>query len=174
MREPGACLDKRAILLLILALLVCAAAPAQSGSYDVILRNGTIVDGTGAKGYRADIAIRNGFIYRIGDLSGAKAAVDLHVNGLVVAPGFLNIHSHATPKGVQAAVNMLTQGVTTEIVNADGSGSTAIAKQLADFSANGLAVNLGAYIGFNSVWASVIGGPTAALPSMRFRRCETC
>jgi N-acyl-D-aspartate/D-glutamate deacylase len=52
---------------------------------------------------------------------------------------------------------MLAQGVTTEIVNADGGGSTDLVKQLADFSAGGLAVNLGAYIGFNSAWASVMG-----------------
>jgi N-acyl-D-amino-acid deacylase len=140
-----------------LLVLIRGAALAQSGNYDVILRNGTIVDGTGAKGYRADVAVRNGFIYRIGDLKGARAALDLDVTGLVVAPGFLNIHSHATPAGVRAAVNMLTQGVTTEIVNADGSGSTAIAKQLADFGSNGLAVNLGAYVGFNTVWTSVMG-----------------
>jgi len=141
----------------VLALLACASALAQSATYDVILRNGTIVDGTGAKPYRADVAIRNGFIYQIGDLRGARAAEDLNVRGLVVAPGFVNLHSHATSTGVSTAANMLTQGVTTEIINADGAGSTAIAKQLADFSAAGLAINLGAYIGFNSVWASVMG-----------------
>ena len=83
----------------VLALLVCGVALAQSVNYDIILRKGTIVDGTGAKGFRADIAVRNGFIDRIGDLNDAKAAVDLDVSGLVVAPGFLNIHSHATPVG---------------------------------------------------------------------------
>jgi N-acyl-D-amino-acid deacylase len=152
-----ACPVKRAMLPATLALLTCSAALAQSRNYDVILRNGTIVDGTGAMGYRADIAVRNGFIDRIGELNDAKAAVDLDVRGLVVAPGFLNIHSHATPVGVRTAVNMLTQGVTTEIVNADGGGSTDIVKQLADFGSHGLAVNLGAYVGFNTVWASVIG-----------------
>jgi N-acyl-D-amino-acid deacylase len=140
-----------------LALLSCGVALAQSLNDDIILRHGTIVDGTGAKPFRADIAVRNGFIYRIGDLRAEKAPVDLDLTGLVVAPGSINIHSHATPVGVRTAVNMLTQGVTTEIVNADGSGAIDIAKQLADFGANGLAVNLGAYIGFNSVWASVVG-----------------
>jgi len=144
----------RAILF---ALLTVGMAGAQTGSFDVILRHGTIVDGTGARPYRGDVAVRDGFIDRIGDLASAKASIDLDVSGLVVAPGFLNIHSHATPGGVRTAANMLTQGVTTEIVNADGAGSTDLAKQLTDFSAGGLAVNLGAYIGFNSVWASVIG-----------------
>jgi N-acyl-D-amino-acid deacylase len=146
--------------LLITSLLIPQtvwAAWGATDNYDIILRNGLIVDGTGAKSYRADIAVRNGFIYRIGNLRNSKASVELDVSSLVVAPGFINLHSHATPAGVQSAVNMLTQGVTTEIINADGGGSLNIAKQLNDFSAAGLAVNLGAYIGFNSVWASVVG-----------------
>jgi len=126
-------------------------------NYDLILRNGLIVDGTGTRGYRADIAVRNGFIYRIGNLRHSKAGEELDVNGLVVAPGFINLHSHATPTGVRTAVNMLTQGVTTEIINADGAGNLNITRQLGEFGAQGLAVNLGAYIGFNSVWASVVG-----------------
>jgi N-acyl-D-amino-acid deacylase len=148
---------KRAMLPAMLAVLVCGVDQAQSLNYDIILRHGTLVDGTGTKPFRADMAVRNGFIYRVGDLSAEKAALDLDVTGLVVAPGFINVHSHATPAGIRTAVNMLTQGVTTEIVNADGSGAIDITKQLADFSANGLAVNLGAYIGFNSAWASVVG-----------------
>jgi N-acyl-D-aspartate/D-glutamate deacylase len=52
---------------------------------------------------------------------------------------------------------MLSQGVTTEILNPDGGGSTDIAKQLAGFSADGLAVNIGAYIGFNSLWTEIMG-----------------
>ncbi len=137
--------------------LFCFLAIAQTANYDVILRNGMIIDGTGAKGYRGDVGVRGGFIYKIGDLRGAKAAVDLDVKGLIVAPGFINLHSHATREGVPTAVNMLTQGVTTEIINADGAGATAIAKQVTDFSAAGLAVNIGAYAPFNSIWATVTG-----------------
>ncbi len=149
---------KRLFLFFLIAVLVIQSSVlSATENYDVILRNGTIVDGTGGRSYRADIAVRNGFIHRIGNLRDSKAAVDLDVRGLVVAPGFINLHSHATLSGVRTAVNMLTQGVTTEIINADGAGSLSIAKQLADFSAAGLAVNLGGYIGFNSAWASVVG-----------------
>ena len=145
------------IFMLIALLLPQTGVTGATESYDVILRNGLIVDGTGAPGYRADIAVRNGFIHRIGNLRDSKATVEVDVSGLVIAPGLINLHSHATPAGVKTAVNMLTQGVTTEIINADGSGSLNITKQLSDFSAAGLAVNLGAYVGFNSVWASVVG-----------------
>lgn len=150
---------RRAATLVLLTAMLLPPASIMSAveNYDIILRGGTVVDGTGARDYRADIAVRNGYIVRIGNLSGARANTELDVSGLVVAPGFINLHSHATRAGVATAVNMLTQGVTTEIINADGSGSLEILRQLSDFSGQGLAVNLGAYIGFNSVWASVVG-----------------
>jgi hypothetical protein len=69
---------------------------------------------------------------------------------LFVTPGFIKIHSHATPDGLMTAANMLTQGVTTEILNADGSGPIDLDDQLARATARGLAVNVGANIGFNS------------------------
>jgi len=74
-----------------------------------------------------------------------------------VAPGFINIHSHAQPEALPTAVNMLTQGVTTEILNPDGQGPTDIAAQLKADLKGGLAVNVGAYIGFNAVWEAVMG-----------------
>ena len=153
-------------ILLIFLLLPRFDVQGAAEPFDIILRNGLIVDGTGARGVRADLAVRNGFIQRIGNLREHKATLELDVSGLVVAPGFINLHSHATLAGVKSAVNMLTQGVTTEIINADGASSLNLSKQLSDFSAAGLAVNLGAYVGFNSVWAAVVGQadrrPTAA------------
>lgn len=125
--------------------------------FDLILRNGTVLDGTGAKRFKADVGIIDGQIAAVGDLSGSTGSVDLNVNGLFVAPGFINLHSHAVPSALPTAENMLTQGVTTEILNPDGGGSTNITEQLSQDSTNGLAVNIGAYIGFNSVWQSVMG-----------------
>jgi N-acyl-D-aspartate/D-glutamate deacylase len=147
------------------ALLLATALRAQVGGapatsdavYDVVLRRGTIVDGTGARRYVGDLAIAGGRIVRIGDLSAARGAVELDVSGLLVAPGFVNIHSHAVPGALPSAENMLTQGVTTEILNPDGGGPTDVARQLSALAAAGLAVNVGANIGFNSVWAAVMG-----------------
>jgi N-acyl-D-amino-acid deacylase len=130
---------------------------AQSPIFDIIVRGGTVIDGTGLAPYRADVAIAKGFIVRVGDLAGERAAADIDAAHLYVAPGFINIHSHASPDALPTAENMLTQGVTTEIVNADGGGTTDIARQLGEWAQNGLAVNLGAYIGFNSAWAAVMG-----------------
>ena len=145
-------------LSLILTLLpVSARTAAQVAEYDVILRHGTVIDGTGHARYRADVATRNGRIVRVGDLTGAGAVVDLDVAGLYVTPGFINLHSHASPAALPAAVNMLTQGVTTEILNADGGGAADVAAQLSRLFGAGLAVNVGAYIGFNSAWSRVMG-----------------
>jgi N-acyl-D-aspartate/D-glutamate deacylase len=144
--------------------LACAAASLAAGlqttpgrTFDVVLRGGTVIDGTGGPRYAADVAIRGGFVARVGSLAGVSAAVDLDVAGLYVAPGFINIHSHAAPAGLPRAENMLTQGVTTEIINADGGGSIDLDAQLHRLRTAGLAVNVGANIGFNAIWTTVVG-----------------
>lgn len=147
----------RLVIAPILLSAVVVMAQSSTARYDVIIRHGTVVDGTGAPRYRADVAIAGGSIARVGDLAKARAEVDIDATGLFVAPGFINVHSHATPDGLVTATNMLTQGVTTEILNADGSGPIDLNDQLAKATARGLAVNVGADSGFNSVWAQVVG-----------------
>ena len=136
---------------------LCALGSGAEPTYDVIIRRGAVVDGSGLAPYPADVAIAKGFIARVGDLSGERATTEIDATHLYVAPGFINIHSHASPDALPTAENMLTQGVTTEVVNADGGGATDIARQLGEWAQNGLALNLGAYIGFNSAWSAVMG-----------------
>ena len=137
----------------------------QSAAYDVVVRGGTVVDGSGLPRYRADVGITGGFIVRVGDLANERATTAIDATGLFVAPGFINIHSHASPDALPTAANMLTQGVTTEILNPDGGGAADITRQLGESASGGLAVNIGAYIGFNSVWAAVMGpGDRRATP----------
>ena len=145
--------------IVLLAALCQLAASAQSPpvAFDTIIRHGTVIDGSGNPRYDADIGIRHGFIAAIGDLSTTPAATEIEARGLFVAPGFINIHSHASPDALPTAVNMLTQGVTTEIFNADGNGPLDISQQMATLAAAGLAVNIGGYIGFNSAWQTVNG-----------------
>jgi len=140
-----------------LVVLAGAVVHGQGPSFDTIVRHGTVIDGSGNPRYDADIGIRNGFIVAIGDLGAATAPVQIEARGLVVAPGFINIHSHASPDALPTAVNMLTQGVTTEIFNADGNGPLDVRRQMETLAAAGLAVNIGGYIGFNAAWQTVVG-----------------
>jgi len=140
-------------LLCLLASCASVEAPIEA---DYVLRGGAIVDGTGRPAFTADLAIRGDRVIAIGAL-GPTTGEDVNVRGLVVAPGFVNIHSHAAANALPTAVNMLSQGVTTEIVNADGFGPVDLEAQLALYADNGLAVNVGAMIGFNAVWGSVLG-----------------
>ncbi|MBY8821603.1 N-acyl-D-amino-acid deacylase family protein [Sphingomonas colocasiae] len=157
------------------AAALAFAAPAMAKDapeYDIVIKGGTIVDGSGLPGYRGDVAIDDGHIVAIGDIGPARAAKTIDAAGLVVSPGFINLHSHAEPDAVSTAVNMLTQGVTTEMINADGGGGSDIATQLPAYASKGLAENIGAYTGFNAVWRDAMGDrdlrPTEAqIASMR-------
>jgi N-acyl-D-amino-acid deacylase len=148
----------------LLAGIVIVLAACGAPEYDLVLRNGTIVDGTGAPGFVGDVAVTGGHVMAVGDLTGARGAEEIDVSGAIVAPGFINLHSHARPAGLPKAVNLLSQGVTTVILNADGGGPSDVTGQLARVQAAGLAVNVGANIGLNTVWADV-NGPDATRPS---------
>ena len=90
--------------------------------FDVLIRGGLVVDGTGDAGYTADIGIAGDRVTAIGDLSAAQAADDIDAAGKVVAPGFIDIHTHSDfahfvdPR----AESQIRQGVTTEAIGQCG------------------------------------------------------
>ncbi len=143
-----------------LVSFVTVRAVSQAGTnagFAIILRNGTVLDGTGAPSYKADLGITGGVISKIGDLRGERAALDVDVAGLFVAPGFINLHSHSVLDALPRAENLLTQGVTTVILHSDGIGPVDLLTQMTRLDSQRLAVNVGPYIGFNGVWQSVMG-----------------
>ncbi|MBQ4578183.1 MAG: D-aminoacylase [Clostridia bacterium] len=91
--------------------------------YDIIIRGGTVIDGTGKPGYLADVAVKDGKIAAIGDLSAASAGKVLDASGLVVAPGFIDAHSHSDTafRRDSSGAAKLFQGVTTEVSGQCGS-----------------------------------------------------
>ena len=106
------------VFLLMTALTIPGAAAAQTGSpsHDILVRGGTIVDGTGAPGFRADLAIADGRIAAIGeDLGAARDTID--ATGRVVAPGFIDMLGHSEFRLLAdgRAISKIFQGVTTEI-----------------------------------------------------------
>ncbi|MGH9577365.1 MAG: N-acyl-D-amino-acid deacylase family protein, partial [Terriglobales bacterium] len=93
-------------------------ASAQGESYDVLIRGGTVYDGTGTKPRKADVAIRGDRIVAIGKLKDAQAATMVDARGLAVAPGFINMLSWSNASLIQDGRSQgeLRQGVTTEIM----------------------------------------------------------
>jgi N-acyl-D-amino-acid deacylase len=91
---------------------------------DVVVRNGTVVDGTGAPRFAADVGVQDGKIASVGDLSKVAAAQELDASDLIVAPGIIDIHSHSdfTLLVDPRAQSSVAQGVTTELVGNCGHG----------------------------------------------------
>ncbi len=162
---------RRLVLLAILLAAVALAAgtpAAQTGAYDLLVRNGRIVDGTGSPWYRADLAVRGDTIARIAPRIDAPAARVIDAGGRVVSPGFIDIHTHARRGlfAVPTADNYVRQGVTTIFEGPDGDSPIPIAAFLAKVAAAHVTPNVGTFIGQGSVREAVLGqvdrAPTAA------------
>jgi dihydroorotase/N-acyl-D-amino-acid deacylase len=102
--------------LLALAVMSCPGAFAQA--YDVIIRGGQVVDGTGNLQIKADVGVRDGHIVRVGHLNDAHASKVIDATGQVVAPGFIDMHTHSEYPLLYDgnAQSKIRQGVTTEVV----------------------------------------------------------
>src|SRR4029077_21112884 len=107
----------RAVLLLLSSGLLFA----QANRFDVLIAGAKVVDGSGNPWYYADVGIRGDTIAAVGLLGDATAAVRIDARGLVVAPGFIDIHSHGRRGifNVPTAENYLREGVTTIIEGPD-------------------------------------------------------
>ncbi len=104
------------VYIILLILLATACAPKEK--FDVIIRNGTIYDGTGTKAFRGDLAIRADTIAAIGDLKNAGAAMEIDATGMAVAPGFINMLSWAGKSLMEDGRSQsdIRQGVTLEVM----------------------------------------------------------
>ncbi|MDP2857004.1 MAG: amidohydrolase family protein, partial [Bacillota bacterium] len=92
--------------------------------FDLLILGGTVIDGTGRPRYRGDVGVAGGRVDAIGDLSGTEAREVIDAKGMVVAPGFIDPHSHSEPAffGPKVPELKLRQGITTEIVQHCGGG----------------------------------------------------
>ncbi len=115
-----AMIPNKRIAALTLGIFVCCflAACTSPASYDVILRGGTIYDGSGEQPFVGDVALDGDTIAALGDLGDATAAMEIDVNGLAVAPGFMNMMSWANESLIQDGHSQsdIRQGVTLEIM----------------------------------------------------------
>src|SRR5687768_2949284 len=150
-----------AVFLFVLCLAATQAAVPQQ-PYDLLIVNGRVLDGTGNPWRRADIGITGDRIAAVGTMRGARAARTIDAAGRIVAPGFIDVHSHATEALARAAEALagtalrdaqplLAQGITTIIGNPDGGGPVDLAAQRDALEKGGTGVNVGLMIGHGSV-----------------------
>jgi N-acyl-D-aspartate/D-glutamate deacylase len=141
-------------------VFLCAAESRVQ--YDLVLRNGTIVDGSGSPAFVEDIGIIDGRIARVGKLGTFTAVEEIDVQGLVVAPGFIDSHSHTDEGLIDPALKtnqgFVTQGVTTSVFGVDGGHSLqAIEDIQRTFERQGVGTNYMFYIGHNGLRQQVMG-----------------
>jgi N-acyl-D-amino-acid deacylase len=135
---------------------------ARDAMFDVIIRNGEVIDGTGRDRYRADIAVRDGVIADSGTLPDAKAHRVVDATGKLVVPGFIDLHSHAESGLVsddparRSAPNLITQGITTVVVNQDGGGPLDLAEQRKTMERLGVGLNVVQLIGHGAIREAVM------------------
>jgi N-acyl-D-aspartate/D-glutamate deacylase len=149
--------------------VVGRVAPAQQ-PFDILVRGGRLLDGTGNPWIRADVGLVGDRIVAIGNLKDATARRIIEARDRYVAPGFIDVHSHAGPglesPALAAADPLLAQGITTVIVNPDGGGPTDLAEQRQRLTAGRIGVNAALLVPHGSIRRQVIGmddrAPTGA------------
>jgi N-acyl-D-amino-acid deacylase len=159
----------QSVLFVVSLLTLPLSAAAQEAPFDILIKGGRIIDGTGNPWYFGDVGIRGDRIVAVGRLGDAAARRVIDATGKYVVPGFIDIHSHADEPAYaetglraedarrRAAPNLVMQGITTVAVNQDGRSPLALAEQRAELERLGVGLNTALMIGHNSVRADVMG-----------------
>ncbi|HET9262174.1 MAG TPA: D-aminoacylase [Vicinamibacterales bacterium] len=134
---------------------------AQPLTFDVLIRNGRVMDGSGNPWLRTDVGIRGDRIAAVGRLPDARATTIIDAADRLVTPGFIDVHSHAgeglSRPELRQAQPILAQGVTTVVINPDGGGPTDLAAQRLALETGGVGPNVALLIGHGSVRRAVMG-----------------
>ncbi|AQA00805.1 amidohydrolase [Sphingopyxis sp. QXT-31] len=146
------------------ALLSISGASAKADeAVDVIIRGGTIYDGGEGAPFVGDVAIRGERIVHVGPPGGFTAPRIIDAKGMIVAPGFVDPHTHADgflrspDKAMRVNAAWLAQGVSTVMIGVDGSGTPDVAADAAKLEASGIGTNVVSFVGFGPVRQRVLG-----------------
>ena len=139
-------------------LIVTAGANSKAQTYDLVIRNGRIVDGTGKPAFLGDVAIKDGRIAAVGAVAGGgKSEID--AKGLVVAPGFIDVHTHCENIAeLPQAENFVRMGVTTIITGNCGGSALDVGTFFKEIEKRGVSVNVATLVGHNTVRIAAMGG----------------
>ena len=127
-------------------------------SFDLVIVNARVVDGTGNPWFRGDIGIKNGKIAKVGRIDSSAAKQTIDAQNKIVAPGFIDVHAHV--EGIYdnpTAENFVRMGVTSLVTGNCGSSATDVKGFLGKIGQTPLAVNLGTLIAHGSVRAKILG-----------------
>ena len=131
----------------------CNQYSVYSESTDLLIKNVTIIDGSGSDRYLADVRIRKQRIEEIGQLERKNNEIIFQGNGLILSPGFIDTHSHADGDILSHpdALAAISQGITTVIVGQDGFSPYPLKDFIKDIEELGVTINIGSYVGHNTI-----------------------
>ncbi|GAB3014680.1 amidohydrolase family protein [Niabella terrae] len=143
----------------VLPLLLASGLLQAQSSCDLLIKNGKIIDGTGNNWYYGDIAVSGSRILAMGPALRVDAARTIDASGLVVAPGFIDVHTHieGDETANPTADNFIYDGVTTVVAGNCGSSNVDLGRYFSWIDSLKLSVNVASLIGHNSVRRSVMG-----------------
>ncbi|MFC2163727.1 amidohydrolase family protein [Acidobacteriota bacterium] len=133
----------------------------QEFEFDLVITNAKIIDGAGKPAFSADIGIQGDSIVEIGHIKGKKAVRIIDANGFVVAPGFIDMHTHCDwglgENEIKANLNYLTQGVTTVVTGNCGNGNFKIPEITKLWTEQGIGTNAVHLVGFGTIRREILG-----------------
>lgn len=151
------------MLRLLLGLLLASSTRAQD--FDLVIRHGRTLDGTGAPAVAADVAIRGDRIVALGQFPG-RGRTEIDAHGRIVAPGFIDVHTHTEDIAqLPIAENFLRMGVTTIITGNCGGSKLHVGEFFDTLVQTGVALNVATLIGHNTVRGQIMGGSFARPPT---------
>ena len=145
------------VIQLIIILFILASC--SNADFDIVIRNGTIVDGSGDEAYKNDIGIINDQIIKIGDLSNHSSRITIDATNLIVSPGFIDTHTHAI-RGifdVPTAESSLLQGITTLTDGNDGTSPYPIDEHYQKIEHTKISPNWAVFVGQGTIRQEVMG-----------------
>jgi len=155
---------KKSILILLLAagfiypvFILNCFSPQQS--YDLVIKNAQIIDGSGKAGFTGDVGVKDGRIIKLGDVATNNVQKIIEAEGLILTPGFIDVHTHCD-RGIAeipTVDNYIHQGVTTVIGGNCGSHPFPLKELFSKLEKEGIALNFGCLIGHNTIRRKVMG-----------------
>jgi N-acyl-D-amino-acid deacylase len=161
-------------VLSILISILFASSSLNSQTADILLKNGKILDGTGNSWFIGDIAISQGKIVKMGNLSKWQAAKTIDATGLIVAPGFIDVHTHieGDEKNNPLASNFIYDGVTSVVTGNCGGSKVNLTTYFNMLDSLQLSINVATLIGHNDVRKAAMGSANRDPSEAEMRKME--